>query len=169
MENTAKLYTLNLTQSRAWLMATIFVAGNLILPQLCHLLPVGGPVLLPIYFFTLIAAYKYGLWVGLATAVFSPVVNHLLFGMPAAEMLTPILVKSVALAFAAAYAAKWSSRVSLLAIVGAVLAYQVVGTLAEWAIIGNFTVAIQDFRLGLPGMLLQVFGGWLVLKALQKL
>jgi hypothetical protein len=169
MENTAKLYTLNLTQSRAWLMATIFVAGNLILPQLCHLLPVGGPVLLPIYFFTLVAAYKYGLWVGLATAVFSPVVNHLLFGMPAAEMLTPILVKSIALAFAAAYAAKWSGRVSLLAIVGAVLAYQIVGTLAEWAIVDNFTMAIQDFRLGLPGMLLQVFGGWLVLKALQKL
>ena len=168
MEKTAKLYSLNLAEGRTWLMATIFVAGNIILPQLCHLVPQGGLILLPIYFFTLIAAYKYGLWVGLTTAVLSPVVNHLLFGMPAFEMLAPILIKSVALAFAAAYAARWSDRVSLLAIACAVLAYQIVGTGAEWALTGSFMTAVQDFRLGIPGMLFQVFGGWLVLKALQR-
>jgi len=169
MEKTEKLYSLSLARGRAWLMATIFVAGNIVLPQLCHLVPQGGLILLPIYFFTLVAAYKYGLWVGLATAVLSPVVNHLLFGMPAAEMLAPILVKSVLLALAAAYAAKWSGRVSIVAILCAVLAYQVVGTGIEWALEGgNFAAATQDFRLGLPGMALQVAGGWLVLKALQR-
>ena len=168
MERSVKLYSLNLAERRAWLMAAAFVAGNIALPQLCHLLPQGGLILLPIYFFTLIAAYKYGLWVGLATAVLSPVVNYLLFGMPAAGALAPILIKSVALAFAAAYAAKWSGRVSLLAIVGAVLAYQIVGAGAEWALTGSFAEAMQDFRLGFPGILFQIFGGWLVLKALQK-
>ena len=168
MERTAKLYSLNLAQGRAWLMAAIFVAGNIALPQLCHMLPQGGLILLPIYFFTLVAAYKYGLWVGLATAVLSPVVNHLLFGMPAAPMLAPILVKSVALAFAAAYAARWSGRVSLIAIALAVLACQTVGTGVEWALTGSFATAAQDVTLGFPGILLQVFGGWLLLKALQK-
>lgn len=168
MERTAKLYSLNLAEGRGWLTAAIFVAGNIALPQLCHLIPQGGPILLPIYFFTLVAAYKYGLWVGIATAVLSPVANYLLFAMPSAGMLAPILVKSVALAFAAAYAARWSGRVSILAIALAVLAYQSVGTGAEWAITGSFAKAAQDFTLGFPGMLIQVFGGWLLLRALQK-
>ncbi|MDR2911698.1 MAG: ECF transporter S component [Alistipes sp.] len=168
MENTAKLHSLSLAHGRAWLMAAIFVAGNIVLPQLCHLLPKGGLILLPIYFFTLVASYKYGLWVGLATALLSPVANHLLFAMPAAGALAPILVKSVALAFAASYAAKWAGKVSLLAIVSAVLAYQIVGTGAEWAMEGTLSTAIGDFRLGVPGLLMQVFGGWLVLRALQK-
>ena len=171
MGKTVKLYSWNLTEARAWLVAALFTAGNIVLPQLAHLIPggQGGLILLPIYFFTLIAAYKYGLWVGLTTAALSPVVNHLMFGMPAAAMLAPILIKSVSLAFAAAFAAKWSGKVSLLAIVCAVLACQVVGTAAEWAITGSFAVAVQDFRLGFPGILLQVFGGWALLKALQKI
>lgn len=37
---------------------------------------------LPIYFFTLVAAFRCGWKVGLLTAVLSPVVNCLLFGMP---------------------------------------------------------------------------------------
>ena len=64
--------------------------GNIVLPQLCHLVP-QGLILLPIYFFTLIGAYKYGWQVGLLTAVLSPLANHLLFGMPPAPMLAPIL------------------------------------------------------------------------------
>lgn len=168
MENSVKLYSLRLSETRSWLLAAAFVAGNIALPQLCHLVPQGGLIFLPIYFFTLIAAYKYGIWVGLVTAVCSPLVNHLLFGMPAAGVLAPILIKSVSLALAAGYAAKSSGKVSLLAIVLAVLAYQIVGTAAEWIISGSFMVAVQDFRLGVPGMLIQVFGGWLVLKALSK-
>ena len=78
------------------------------LPQLAHLLPQGGITWLPIYFFTLVGAYKYGWRAGLLTAVVSPVANHLLFGMPAAAMLTPILVKSTLLALAAGYAAAQS-------------------------------------------------------------
>lgn len=34
------------------------------------------------------------------------------------------------------------------------------GTLGEWALAGSFHTAVQDFRIGLPGMLLQIFGGW---------
>ncbi|MDR2882385.1 MAG: ECF transporter S component [Alistipes sp.] len=169
MEKTANLYTLSLASGRAWIVAAAFTVGNIALPQLCHLLPQGGLVLLPIYFFTLVAAYKYGLWVGLATAVFSPVVNHLMFGMPGAAALLPILIKSVALALAAAYAARWAGKVSFIAVVGAVLAYQIAGTGAEWALEGGtFAAAAQDLSLGLPGIALQVFGGWFVLRALQR-
>ena len=81
METTAKLYSLNYSNVKTYLFALLFVAGNIVLPQLCHLIPAGGPTLLPIYFFTLIASYKYGFRVGLLTAVLSPVINHLLFAM----------------------------------------------------------------------------------------
>ena len=69
METTAKLYSLNYSNVKTYLFALLFVAGNIVLPQLCHLIPAGGPTLLPIYFFTLIASYKYGFRVGLLTAV----------------------------------------------------------------------------------------------------
>ena len=62
---------------RTYLFAFLFIAGNIVLPQLCHMIPQGGLILLPIYFFTLVAAYKFGLRVGLLTALLSPLVNSL--------------------------------------------------------------------------------------------
>lgn len=169
MKTAAKLYSLNYSNAKTYLFALLFVAGNIILPQVCHLIPNGGITLLPIYFFTLIAAYKYGFRVGILTAILSPVINHLLFGMPPAALLPVILIKSGLLATTAALAAHYTKKISLLPIIAAVLAYQVIGTFAEWAIEGSFYVAIQDFRIGIPGILLQIFGGYALLKAMRKI
>jgi len=169
METTAKLYSLTYRNTKTYVFAALFIIGNLVLPQLCHLVPNGGTMLLPIYFFTLIAAYKYGLHVGLLTAILSPLANYALFGMPAAEFLPVILIKSSLLAVAAAFAARFSGKISLLAIVAAVLIYQVAGVFAEWAIVKDFYVAIQDFRIGVPGILIQVFGGYALLRVIAKI
>jgi hypothetical protein len=168
MSTIAKLYSLNLLNAKTYLFAAIFIVGNLLLPQLAHLVPQGGFIFLPIYFFTLIAAYKYGIHVGLLTAILSPLANHLLFGMPPAAVLPAILVKSVILAIAAALLAKRAGKVSFLAILTAILAYQLIGTGIEWAMTQNFALAVQDFRIGVPGMLIQLAGGYFVLKALAK-
>lgn len=77
---TAKLYSLEYNNARTYGFSALFIAGNILLPQLCHTIHLGGPMLLPIYFFT----------------------------------------------------------------------------------------AIQDFRIGIPGMLLQIFGGYIVLKLMTK-
>ena len=74
METTVKFKTLSCREARTYLFAAVFVLGNMLLPQLCHLVPQGGLVWLPIYFFTLIGAYKYGWQVGLLTAVASAVI-----------------------------------------------------------------------------------------------
>ena len=170
METTSvKLYSLNYKETKTYAVALLFIAGNLVLPQICHLIPGGGLTWLPIYFFTLIAAYKYGFRVGLLTAILSPLANHLLFGMPPIDVLPAILVKSTILAGAAAYGAHRFGKVSILAVLGAILAYQVLGTLIEWAIVKDFSVAVQDFRIGIPGMLVQIFGGYAVLRAIAKL
>ena len=139
------------------------MAGNVLLPQLCHLFPLGGVRWLPIYFFTLVGAYKYGWRVGLLTAVASPWLNSALFGMPAAAALPAIGLKSVLLAGAAGFAAARFRKASLGLLAAVVAFYQVAGTLG---------VAGSDRQLaygragisaciGIPGMLLQILGGWL--------
>ena len=163
-----KLQSLPFSEARTYLFAFLFVLGNLALPQACHLLPGGGPMLLPIYFFTLIGAYRFGIRVGLLTALCSPILNSLLFGMPAAAVLPAILIKSCLLAGAAAYMAHRTHRVGLWTMLAVVLSYQLVGTACEWALCGDFMTAVQDFRVGLPGMLIQWMGGYLLLKALTK-
>ncbi len=199
MKTTATYHNLSFTEAKTYLFATLFVAGNIILPQLAHFVPNGGPMLLPIYFFTLIAAYKFGIRTGMLTAILSPVINSLLFGMPMLAMLPIILIKSSLLAIAASSlrgatrrsnlienalsklnvpslrggeateaTPRWPalSLVSSLLII--VLSYQIVGTLIEWAFVKDFFVAVQDFRIGLPGMALQVVGGWLILTRFRR-
>ena len=163
-----RLYSLGWREMRTYLFAALFIAGNILLPQLCHLFPQGGLILLPIYFFTLIAAYKFGFRVGLLTAVLSPLINSLLFGMPPVAALPIIMVKGVLLAAAASWMASKSKGASLLALIGVVLAYQLVGGLIEWAMTGSLASALQDWKLGYPGMILQAVGGWLVINHLLR-
>ena len=154
------------SETRTYVLASVFVAGNLILPQLCHLIPSGGQMILPIYFFTLIASYKFGLKVGLATAFLSPVLNSTLFGMPPAAALPAILTKSVLLALVANYVASQTKRLSVFSMAFVVVIYQIGGSAIEWQITGNWAGATADLTFGIPGMLIQVFGGWWLLKIL---
>lgn len=165
---TVKLYSPGYREARTYLAAALFIAGNIVLPQICHLVPMGGLRWLPIYFFTLIGAYKYGWRVGLLTALLSPLVNSALFGMPAATMLPAILLKSVLLAAAAGFAARRFGRVTLPLLAGVVVFYQLFGSLGEWAYTGSAAAALQDIRIGIPGMLAQVVGGYAVLRYLLR-
>lgn len=168
MDTTIKLYSLDYHQTKTYLAASLFVIGNIALPQLFHLMPQGGITWLPIYFFTLIGAYKYGWKVGLLTAITSPLLNALLFGMPMPTVLPAILLKSILLAIAAGFTAKHYQRVSIPLLLYVVLSYQIVGMLGEWALKGSLHTASQDFRIGIPGMLAQIFGGYLFIRYLIR-
>jgi len=159
---------LSVKELRTWMFTTLFLIGNLVLPQLCHLIPNGGLMFLPIYFFTLIAAYKFGLKVGLLTAVLSPLVNSLFFGMPMVAMLPIILTKSVLLAVLASIVARRSKSVSILLLTLVVLGYQLIGGVIEGLMAQNMTTGLQDFKIGFPGLMVQILGGWMVLKAFAK-
>jgi hypothetical protein len=149
-------------QQALYLWSAAFVAGNLALPQLSHLATNGGRVLLPIYLFTLLGAACFGWRVGVVTALASPLLNHLLFAMPAAAALPPILAKSLLIAVLAPVLLR-RIKILPLALVALVLGYQVLGGLFEWAWTQNADKALQDLTLGWPGMLLQVLVGWAVL------
>lgn len=168
MEASLKLHSLGFGSVRTYAVAAFFIIGNIIVPQIFHYVPQGGVTWLPIYFFTLVGAYKYGWRVGLLTALASPVANSLLFGMPMVASLPAIMLKSVLLAGFAGWTASKFKKASLLMLVGVVLAYQCVGTLGEWAIKGDFFLACQDFRIGIPGMIMQILGGWAVINYLIR-
>lgn len=161
---TVNLYAYSYREAKTYLVAALFVLGNIALPQLFHLVPKGGMIWLPIYFFTLVGAYKYGWRVGLITAVASPLVNSALFSMPQPAVIPAILIKSVLLAIAAGYAANKFRKVSIPLLIGVVAFYQIIGSLAEWVLTGSAAAALQDVRLALPGITLQVLGGYLFIK-----
>lgn len=161
---TVNLYAYSYREAKTYLVAALFVLGNIALPQLFHLVPKGGMIWLPIYFFTLVGAYKYGWRVGLLTAVASPLVNSALFSMPQPAVIPAILIKSVLLAIAAGYAANKFRKVSIPLLIGVIAFYQIIGSLAEWALTGSAAAALQDVRLALPGITLQVLGGYLFIK-----
>lgn len=65
-------------------------------------------------------------------------------------------------------AAHQYNKIAMSLLLGTVLFYQIIGTLGEWGMKGDFYLAIQDFRIGIPGMLLQVFGGYVFVKYLIR-
>ena len=160
-----QLNTLTFKSSRTYLLASAFIIGNLLLPQLLHFVPQGGTVWLPIYFFTLVGAYRYGWKVGVLTAILSPVINSLLFGMPAAAALPLILIKSVALAAVAGTIADHFKRATLWSILLVILAYQTIGVAAEWVMSGSLMQALTSVKIAIPGLLVQLFGGYFVMKS----
>ena len=164
MEATARLYTLNFDEVKTYLWAMVFVACNLVLPQVFHLIPQGGIIFSPLSLVILAGAYKFGWKTGLLAALLSPVVNHLLTGMPAAEVMPVMALKLAVLAMVAGLAAQHFKTVSLQLLIGVVLVSKAIGCLGEFALTGGIDATIADFTIGWPGLLLQVFGAWLILK-----
>ena len=166
MGTSARLYSFNYSELRTYLWSMLFVACNILLPQVFHLVPQGGIVFAPLSLVILAGSYKLGWKTGLLAAVASPLVNHLLTGMPAWDMLPLMTLKLAALALLAGLAAQHFKRVSLPLIVGVVLVAELLGAFAELLLTGGIASTVQDFSVGYPGLLLQVAGTWLVCKYL---
>ena len=152
MEFTSRATALTLDNWRTYLFATLFTAGNIALPQLCHLVPQGGLLFQPIYLFTLIAACRWGWRVALLTALVSPLLNTLWFGMPSVAMLPVVLLKSVVLALGVSWAMTSQVRKPLLVAVLFIIGAQLLGAVAEWALLSSATT----LWLCLPGVVLQI-------------
>ena len=167
MEASARLYTLNYDEVKTYLWATIFVACNLVLPQVFHLIPQGGIIFSPLSLVILAGAYKFGWKTGLLAAVLSPLVNHLITGMPAMAVMPVMTLKLVVLALVAGLAAQHFKTVSLPLLIGVVLVSKAIGCLGELALTGGIAATIADFTIGWPGLILQIVGAWLILKYLR--
>ena len=167
MEANVKLYALNYVEAKTYLWAMVFVACNLVLPQVFHLIPQGGVIFSPLSLVILAGAYKFGWKTGLLAAVLSPLVNHLITGMPAMAVMPVMTLKLVVLALVAGLAAQHFKTVSLPLLIGVVLVSKAIGCLGELALTGGIAATIADFTIGWPGLILQIVGAWLILKYLR--
>ena len=164
MQASVRLYTLNYDEVRTYLWAMVFVAANVLLPRVFHLIPQGGVIFSPLSLVILAGAYKFGWKTGLLAALLSPLANHLLTGMPAWGVLQVMTLKLAVLALVAGLAAQHFKSVSLPLLIGVVLVSKTIGCLGELLLTGGIEATIADFTIGWPGLLLQVFGAWLILK-----
>ena len=165
MVTSIRLYSLSYSELRTYMMAAALVVCNIALPQFFHLIPQGGIIFAPLSLVILVAAYKLGWRVGLLAAIASPLVNHMLFGQPAAGVMTLMTLKLALLAVIAGLTAQHFKEVSLRLIAGVVLAAEFLGGIAELALTGAIAATIADFTIGWPGLLLQIFGTPAILRA----
>ena len=164
MEANVKLYAFNYDEAKTYLWAMVFVACNLILPQVFHLIPQGGIIFAPLSFVILAGAYKFGWKTGLLAALASPLVNHAITGMPAWGVMPVMTLKLAIIALVAGLAAQRFKTISLPLVITVVLVSMVFGALGELVIMGGISATISDVTIGWPGILLQVFGTWLIVK-----
>lgn len=167
METNVRLYAFNYDEAKTYLWAIVFVACNLVLPQVFHLIPQGGVIFSPLSLVILAGAYKFGWKTGLLAALLSPWVNHVLTGMPAMAVLPVMTLKLAVLALVAGFTAQYFKTVSLPLIIGVVLVSKVIGSLGELLLTGGINATIADFTIGWPGLLLQIIGAWLILTKLK--
>jgi uncharacterized membrane protein len=158
---------IQLKKIQLYMFVLLFSAGNILFPYICHTIPNGGKILLPLFFFTLIASYKFGIKAGLLTALISPLLNNLIFGNPPSAMLFDIISKSVLLVFIASFISKKTKKISLLLLSLVVLSYQLAGGFGQWLITGSFQNSYASVMIGIPGMVLQVIFGFVILLALK--
>jgi hypothetical protein len=164
MEANVKLYAYNYDEAKTYLWAMAFVACNLLLPQVFHLIPQGGIIFAPLSFVILAGAYKFGWKTGLLAALASPLINHAITGMPAWGVMPVMTLKLAVIALVAGLAAQRFQTVNLLLIMAVVLVSMVLGALGELVLTGGIAATISDITVGWPGILLQIFGTWLIIK-----
>ena len=163
MEKSVRLYALNFNEAKTWLWAAVFVACNMLLPHLFHLIPQGGVIFAPLSFVILVGAYKFGWKTGLLAALLSPLANHLITGLPAWGVLQVMALKLVVLALCAGLTAQYFRKVNIPLVIGVVLVSELIGGLGEYLLTGAIDATVADFTIGWPGLLLQVFGTWGIL------
>ena len=158
---------LRFLELRSYLVTAMVIACGFALPLLFHLFPLGGRTFLPIYFFTLIGAYRFGWRVGLATAVCAPLLNFAAMGMPPPPVLPFVLIKGALLAIAADFYAR-RLPFSIFNVAATVATYQLLGMGIEYLVLQDLRLAFTDLLVGYPGLLIQIFGGYGLLLVLNR-
>jgi hypothetical protein len=139
----------------------IILAATMLLPVLVHLLPningnLSGAVLLPIFLAPMIAAFFYKKHVAILAGIFAPLLNYLIMGRPAPEMV--IMLASEIVLFALLLV--WLKNINVIRYIAAPLAYlvaslavasvlSVVGTLANPVLFW-----MNSTTIALPGIIL---------------
>lgn len=159
--------TLRLNDLNLYVFSLAFALGNLLLPVLVHRIPQGGLIFLPLFFFTLVAAWQYGVLTGVLVALASPLLNHLLTGMPALAVLPLILSKSLVLALVASLMGSRQKTLNPLTLLVPVFAMVLTGLVFEQLSQVPLQQSFKGLQLSFPGLVIMVLGGYLIIRLIQ--
>lgn len=152
--------------------AIALVVANILLIYFVHQINVSsvilGRILLPIYFFTLIAGARFGWRCGLMVGLLTPLVSNIISGMPVAPVLYFVIFKSVVLGIISDILVNEESRtVSFWDLTKIILLYQLAGSILIFIFSHNLNMSLMDVYIGWPGLLMQLVFGNIFLKISQ--
>lgn len=144
------------TLPQTYLKASAFVLLSVLVPQLMHQFSLAGTIFLPILFFTFFAAIRFGWAVGLLSAVASPLVSHVLTGMPPGIILYVVLAQCVAIALLTGAFTKGSYQISFIRILAIIGVYQLIAFSMESLLLNGPADALYGVKSTIPGMIIQL-------------
>ena len=149
----------------------VLVIANSLSIYLFHQINISGivlgKILLPVYFFTLIAGGRFGWKCGLIVGILTPLVSNITSGMPIVPILYFVLFKSAALGVLSGLIIHRVAKCSYGIMLKTIIVYQVLG-MGFIALFTNSSALIFiDVIKGWPGLIIQLLFGTYLIKRLQ--
>lgn len=138
----------------------VILAATMALPVLVHLLPningnLSGAVLLPIFIAPMLATFFYKRHVAIFAGIFAPLLNYLLMGRPAPEMVITLGFEVVAFVLLLSWLKNLKGIQYLAAPLSFLLASLI--TMLGWSVVGNaepVSLWLNSTAVAIPGILL---------------
>ena len=158
--------------------ASLLIALGIVLPMTLHAIPNAGRIFLPMHIPVLLSGLTCGIPYGLAVGVITPILSHLITGMPPTPMLPQMICELAAYGAVSAVLMRYIKLNNLyikiyIALIGAMLFgrlfYGVLNSLIFNA--GEYSMQMwltAAFTMALPGIIVQIILIPAVIIALQK-
>ncbi len=163
---------------RNLVLSAMFIALGVSLPQAFHAVPNAGSVFLPMHIPVLIAGYVIGPVFGLAVGILTPLLSHLMFGMPPAPVLPGMLCELAMYGLASGLFTKLIKTENKLVKIYAVLILSMLAGRVTYGILnalifkaGSYSLAAwvsAAFTTALPGIIIQLIVVPAIIMALYK-
>jgi len=166
-------HILEFSDLRLYVYVSLFVALDVAVPWLCHIIhPLAGPTFLPLFFFVLLAGISLGWRAGILVGLLTPLISYTLSGMPFPQMLPRIIIEGTVYGLAAGLLRGHFRLGVITSLVGALIA----GRLAAFILMTltldlshSANLAWQTAKAGWPGIVLQLLLLPLIVVLLERL
>ena len=163
MNTISKSRSVVAVNASTYLWTAAFVAGNVVLPMICHAVNLGGMVFLPLMLFTVIAAARLGTIPAIMTVILSPLLSMAITGMPAAGvMLISFMAHALIVAAAIGTWKQYKGGFTALNIVALLACAHLAAFIVNGIVFFTFDVAWGFLLMSWPGVLIQAFAFWAV-------
>jgi LytS/YehU family sensor histidine kinase len=157
---------LTFSEAKYYVFSAVFVSSAVFFPWLAHQFQVAGAQFLPMHFFVMFAGFLFGWRTGLLVGLISPLLSYSITQMPAIAILPEVTLELAVYGLAIGLLRERSLNIA-----GALVGAMILGRLARWAFVfalGLQTNPLNYFKIGLPGIILQLALIPIVVYLLQK-